>query len=76
MIKKYVYLVRGVPIYSSTVKRLGDVQLLAETTTPAQPDFLAQDKVAFARAGVASPVPLDAGTSQVSVSVRIRWSLA
>ena len=57
-------------------KRLGDVQLLAETTTPAQPDFRSQDKVAFAQSPAASPVPMDAGTSLVSVSVRIRWSLA
>ena len=56
-------------------KRLGDVQLLAETTPSAQLDVRSQGNLAVATAGAASPVPLDAGTSQVSVSVRIRWSL-
>ena len=57
-------------------KRLGDVQLLEETVTPSQPDPRAVEASLSSSAKAASPVPLDAGTSQVRVSVRIRWSLA
>ena len=55
-------------------RRLGDVQLVSETVTPAPPVFEGYAKLAGATS--ASAVPLDAGTSQVSVSVRIRWSLS
>ena len=55
-------------------RRLGDVQLVAETTTPAPPVVATYERVAGASSS--STVPLDAGTSQVSVSVRVRWSLS
>ncbi|MCU1595569.1 MAG: hypothetical protein JWO12_2961 [Frankiales bacterium] len=55
---------------------LGKVLLVAETTSPpVQPvsDGFASGAAAFDKA--ASPVPIDAGTSQVSVSVTVRWAL-
>lgn len=53
---------------------LGKVQLVAESTSPAvQP--VSFGKASRADLAASSPVPIDAGTSQVSVSVTVRWAL-
>ncbi len=51
---------------------LGKVELITETTSAPQPVSYAYDGLA---ATAKSAVPLDPGTSQVSVSVTIRWAL-
>jgi uncharacterized protein YggE len=57
-------------------RALGKVQLVTETVSPPQELYQYGKALATAgRAGAASPVPIDAGTSQVSVSVTVRWAL-
>ena len=53
-------------------RALGEVQLVAETSNPvlAQPMPLAYDS-----AKASAAVPIDAGTSDVSVTVTVRWAL-
>jgi uncharacterized protein YggE len=61
--------------YAQLAKRsLGEVQLVAETSNPqlAQPVPFAYDA---ARASALKEVPIDAGTSDVSVTVTVRWAL-
>lgn len=54
---------------------LGQVQLVTESTSaPVQPVSL-QDSAAGTGGLARSPVPIDAGTSQVRVSVTVRWAL-
>ena len=52
---------------------LGDVQLIAETTSPVQPVPYAYDS-ARTVSGLKA-VPIEPGTSDVSVSVTVRWAL-
>ena len=56
-------------------RTLGEVQLVAESTNPiaSQPVPYALDRAALA-AGTKA-VPIDAGTSDVSVTVTVRWAL-
>jgi uncharacterized protein YggE len=56
-------------------RTLGEVQLVAETSNPqlAQPVPYTYDSAA--RAGALKAVPIDAGTSDVSVTVTVRWAL-
>lgn len=53
---------------------LGKVVLVAETTSPPEQP-VSYGLAASADKAASSPVPLDAGTSQVSVSVTVRWAL-
>ena len=55
-------------------RSLGEVQLIAETASPQQPQPI---PYAFdgASRSVKEAVPIDAGTSDVSVSVTVRWAL-
>jgi uncharacterized protein YggE len=55
-------------------RALGEVQLVAETSNPlaTQPIPTAYDRAALA---AAKPVPIDAGTTDVSVTVTVRWAL-
>ena len=55
-------------------RALGEVQLVAETSSPqlAQPMPLAYDA---ARSAQAKAVPIEAGTTDVSVTVTVRWAL-
>jgi uncharacterized protein YggE len=56
-------------------RTLGDVQLISESTAPLAP--VAFGLAASAGRGTAadSPVPISAGSQEVSVSVTVRWSL-
>lgn len=54
-------------------RALGEVQLIAETTSPVQPVPYAYDSARTASALKA--VPIEPGTSDVSVSVTVRWAL-
>jgi uncharacterized protein len=53
-------------------RALGEVQLVAETSSPVQPIPYGYDK---ALARTASAVPINPGTQDVSVSVTVRWAL-
>ena len=55
-------------------RALGEVQLIAETTTP-PPELMNQALKAFDSARAAAPVPLETGSQQVSVSVTVRFAL-
>jgi uncharacterized protein len=55
-------------------RTLGEVQLVAETSSPMQPQPIPYAYDGASRA-LKSPVPIDAGTSDVSVTVTVRWSL-
>ncbi len=54
-------------------RTLGAVQLITETTSPARPQPYAFDLAE--RSAAASPVPVKAGSQDVSVSVTVRWAL-
>lgn len=56
-------------------RSLGDVQLVTETSTPAQPVDARGYPSAAGAAGLALQVPIDPGTADVSVSVTVRWAL-
>lgn len=57
-------------------RSLGPVELVSEQVpTGDQPMSYARDALAAAPASPSASVPLDAGQSQVSVSVTVRWSL-
>ncbi len=55
-------------------RTLGEVQLVAETANPqqVQPIPYAYDKAA---AQLSKAVPIEAGTTDVSVQVTVRWAL-
>lgn len=55
-------------------RKLGVVQLVTETVSDPRPVAFAT--LAKAADAASQAVPIDAGTSQVSVSVQVRWSLA
>ena len=58
-------------------RSLGDVQLIAETTTP-PPDLLSFAKGnagGASAAPAARPVPIEAGGQQVNVTVTVRFAL-
>ena len=55
-------------------RKLGVVQLVTETVSDPRPVAFAT--LAKAADSASQAVPIDAGTSQVSVSVQVRWSLA
>ena len=54
---------------------LGKVLLVAESTSPAVQPLAFGAAAGAADVAASSPVPIDAGTSQVSVSVTVRWAL-
>ena len=58
-------------------RTLGDVQLIAESSQAPQqlPQTLDSFRAVAASAGKVADVPLEAGSSQVSVSVTVRWAL-
>ena len=58
-----------------TGQGLGKVLLVSESTSAPQPVPYALDSAAAAKPA-SSPVPIDPGTSQVSVSVTVRWALS
>lgn len=53
-------------------RTLGEVQLVAETSTPVYPGRYA---MALSAGSVAAPVPVDPGTAAVNVTVTVRWAL-
>jgi uncharacterized protein YggE len=55
-------------------RALGQVQLVTETTSPPQ-ELYQYGRAASAAKDAQSAVPVDPGTSQVSVSVTVRWAL-
>lgn len=57
-------------------RSLGDVQLIAETTTP-PPDLLsfAKGSAGASAAPAARPVPIEVGSQQVNVTVTVRFAL-
>jgi uncharacterized protein YggE len=56
-------------------RTLGEVQLVAETASPQQPQPVPYAYDAARQAAGKTVVPLDAGTADVSVSVTVRWAL-
>ena len=55
-------------------RTLGEVQLVAETSTPVFPGRYAMD-LATSGAAQKAPVPIDPGTAGVTVTVTVRWAL-
>jgi uncharacterized protein YggE len=57
-------------------RTLGAVQLVAETSTPMQPVPYAFGDAQASAAKALSPVPIQPGTSDLSVTVTVRWALS
>jgi uncharacterized protein YggE len=55
-------------------RTLGEVQLVAETTTPVYPGRFATDATSGALA-MKAQVPIDPGTAGVTVTVTVRWAM-